>query len=99
MAACLVSRPAPLCGAHKQHPLTNIDPGNGRMLGKQSIGRDEATLPFLGLGAVKPAGVRIHETLSTMVARWERQGLNPPAQLTSVLGGERLESRTEASMS
>lgn len=43
-------------------------------------------------------GVRIHETLSTMVATWERQGLDPPDQLISVLGGERPDARAEASM-
>jgi hypothetical protein len=44
------------------------------------------------------AGVRIHETLSTMVAAWERRRLDPPDQLTSVPGGEQPDSQTEASM-
>jgi transposase len=50
-------------------------------------------------GLRSETGVRIHETLSTMVATWERQGLDPPDQLTSVLGGggERPDSRAEAS--
>lgn len=37
------------------------------------------------------------ETLSTRVATWERRGLDPPDQLTSVLGGERPDSQAEAS--
>jgi hypothetical protein len=48
-------------------------------------------------GLRSEAGVRIHETLSTMVATWERQGLDPPDQLTSVLGGEQPDSQVEAS--
>jgi len=37
-------------------------------------------------------GVRIHETITTMLATWERRGLDPPSQLQSVLGGRELES-------
>lgn len=48
-------------------------------------------------GLRSETGVRIHETLSTMVATWERQGLDPPDQLMSILGGEEPESRAEAS--
>ena len=59
--------------------------------------REQVVMRKIFGGLRFPTGVRIHETLSTMVATWERQGLDPPAQLTSVLGGERLESRTEAS--
>jgi len=42
-------------------------------------------------------GVRIHETITTMLATWERRGLDPPEQLRSVLGGRDLEARLEAS--
>jgi len=37
-------------------------------------------------------GVRIHETITTMLATWRRRGLDPPEQLQSVLGGRELES-------
>ena len=37
-------------------------------------------------------GVRIHETITTMLATWKRRGLDPPSQLQSVLGGRKLES-------
>ena len=37
-------------------------------------------------------GVRIHETITTMLATWKRRGLDPPSQLQSVLGGRELES-------
>ena len=37
-------------------------------------------------------GVRIHETITTMLATWQRRGLDPPSQLQSVLGGRKLES-------
>ena len=39
----------------------------------------------------------LHETVSTMTAMWERQGLDLPDQLASILGGERPEPRVEAS--
>jgi transposase len=42
-------------------------------------------------------GVRIHETITTMLATWKRRGLDPPEQLRSVLGGRDLEARLEAS--
>jgi transposase len=32
-------------------------------------------------------GVRIHETITSMLATWERQGLDPPEELKSMLGG------------
>ena len=35
-------------------------------------------------------GVRIHETITTMLATWRRRGLDPPQQLQSVLGGRDL---------
>jgi transposase len=37
-------------------------------------------------------GVKIHETITTMLATWRRRGLDPPEQLQSVLGGRELES-------
>ena len=37
-------------------------------------------------------GVRIHETITTMLATWQRRGLDPPSQLQSVLGGREIES-------
>jgi len=37
-------------------------------------------------------GVQIHETITTMLATWQRRGLGPPSQLQSVLGGRELES-------
>lgn len=37
-------------------------------------------------------GVRIHETITTMIATWKRRGLDPPQQLQSVLGGRELKS-------
>ena len=37
-------------------------------------------------------GVRTHETITTMLATWQRRGLDPPSQLQSVLGGRELES-------
>ena len=37
-------------------------------------------------------GVRIHETITTMLATWQRRGLDPPSQLQSMLGGRELES-------
>ncbi|EMA45225.1 ISH10-type transposase ISHwa11, partial [Halococcus morrhuae DSM 1307] len=42
-------------------------------------------------------GVRIHETITTMLATWERRGLDPPEQLRSMLGGRDLEARSETS--
>jgi transposase len=35
-------------------------------------------------------GVRIHETITTMLATWKRRGLDPPEQLQSILGGREL---------
>jgi hypothetical protein len=35
-------------------------------------------------------GVRIHETITTMLATWKRRGLDPPQQLQSVLVVETL---------
>src|SRR5699024_55817 len=60
--------------------------------------REQVVMRKMFGGLRSETGVRIHETLSTMVATWERQGLDPPDQLTSVLGGERPDSRVEASM-
>lgn len=37
-------------------------------------------------------GVRIHETITTMLATWQRRGLDPPEQLQSTLGGRELKS-------
>jgi transposase len=37
-------------------------------------------------------GVYIHETITTMLATWQRRGLDPPDQLQSVLGGRDLSS-------
>jgi hypothetical protein len=37
-------------------------------------------------------GVRIHETITTMLATWRRRGLDPPEHLQSVLGGQELKS-------
>ena len=37
-------------------------------------------------------GVRIHETITTMLATWQRRGLDPPSQLQSMLGGRELKS-------
>ncbi|MHC3439990.1 IS66 family transposase [Natrialbaceae archaeon A-gly3] len=37
-------------------------------------------------------GVRIHETITTMLATWKRRGLDPPEQLQSILGGQELRS-------
>jgi len=37
-------------------------------------------------------GVYIHETITTMLATWQRRGLDPPDQLQSVLGGQDLSS-------
>jgi transposase len=42
-------------------------------------------------------GVRIHETITTMLATWKRRGLDPPDQLQSVLGGRDLAARSETS--
>lgn len=50
---------------------------------------------FRGLRSAE--GVRIHETITTMLATWERRGLDPPEQLRSMLGGRDLEARSEAS--
>jgi transposase len=38
-------------------------------------------------------GVKIHETITTMLATWERRGLDPAEQLQSMLGGRELNSR------
>ena len=59
--------------------------------------REQVVMRKIFGGLRSDTGVRIHETLSTMVATWERQGLDPPEQLRSVLGGKRPESRVEAS--
>jgi len=37
-------------------------------------------------------GIYIYETITTMLATWQRQGLDPPDQLQSVLGGRDLSS-------
>ena len=37
-------------------------------------------------------GIRIHETITTMLATWQRRGLDPPEQLQAALGGRELES-------
>ena len=47
--------------------------------------REQVVMRKMFGGLRLPTGVRIHETLTTMVATWERQGLVPPNQLTSVL--------------
>ncbi len=60
--------------------------------------REQVVMRKMFGGLRSETGVRIHETVSTMVATWERQGLDPPDQLTSVLGGEWPDSRAEASM-
>jgi len=59
--------------------------------------REQVVMRKVFGGLRSEAGVRIHETLSTMVATWERQGLDPPDQLMSALGGERPDSQAEAS--
>lgn len=35
-------------------------------------------------------GVRIHETITTLLATWKRRGLDPPEELKSILGGRDL---------
>ena len=47
--------------------------------------REQVVMRKMFGGLRSATGVRIHETLTTMVATWERQGLVPPNQLTSVL--------------
>ncbi len=37
-------------------------------------------------------GVQIHETITTMLATWQRHGLDPPSKLQSMLGGREIES-------
>jgi transposase len=37
-------------------------------------------------------GIRIHETITTMLATWQRRGLDPPERLQAVLGGRELKS-------
>ena len=37
-------------------------------------------------------GVKIHETITTMLATWQRRGLDPPEQLQSMLGGREFKS-------
>jgi len=59
--------------------------------------REQVVMRKIFGGLRSETGVRIHETLSTMVATWERQGLDPPDQLTSILGGEHAKARAEAS--
>ena len=59
--------------------------------------REQVVMRKIFGGLRFPTGVRIHETLSTMVATWERQGLDPPDQLTSILGGQRPDSQAETS--
>jgi hypothetical protein len=59
--------------------------------------REQVVMRKIFGGLRSDTGVRIHETLSTMLATWERQGLDPPEQLRSVLGGELSESRVETS--
>jgi len=59
--------------------------------------REQVVMRKIFGGLRSETGVRIHEILSTMVATWERQGLDPPDQLTSVLGGKRPDSQAEAS--
>jgi transposase len=44
--------------------------------------------------SLRPAeDVRIHETITTMLATWKRRDLDPPDQLQSVLSGRDLEAR------
>jgi len=59
--------------------------------------REQVVMRKMFGGLRSETGVRIHETISTMVATWERQGLDPPDQLASILGGKCPESRAEAS--
>ena len=59
--------------------------------------REQVVMRKIFGGLRSETGVRIHETLSTMVVTWERQGLDPPDQLASILGGEQVESRAETS--
>jgi hypothetical protein len=59
--------------------------------------REQVVMRKIFGGLRSETGVRIHETVSTMVATWERQGLDSPDQLASILGGERPESRVEVS--
>ena len=47
--------------------------------------REQVVMRKMFGGLRSATGVRIHETLTTMVATWERQGLVLPDQLTSVL--------------
>ena len=54
--------------------------------------REQVVMRKIFGGLRSETGVRIHEILSTMVATWNRQGLDPPDELTSVLGGEQAET-------
>jgi transposase len=59
--------------------------------------REQVVMRKIFGGLRSETEVCIHETLSAMVATWERQGLDPPDQLMSILGREQPESRAEAS--
>lgn len=59
--------------------------------------REQVVMRKIFGGLRSETGVRIHETLTTMIATWERRGLDPPDQLVSILGGDRPNSRAETS--
>nr|WP_224830411.1 IS66 family transposase [Saliphagus infecundisoli] len=59
--------------------------------------REQVVMRKVFGGLRSETGVRIHETLATMVATWEHRGLDPPDQLKSALGGTRPDSLREVS--
>jgi transposase len=67
----------------------DVDPTNNRA---ERALREQVVMRKIFRSLRSDEGVRIHETITTMLATWRRRGLDPPEQLQSVLGGRELES-------
>jgi len=68
---------------------TEVDSTNNRA---ERALREQVVLRKIFRSLRSADGVRIHETITTMLATWQRRGLDPPSQLQSVLGGREIES-------
>lgn len=67
----------------------DVKPTNNRA--ERAI-RNQVVMRKVFGGLRSEEGTWIHETITTMLATWQQRGLDPPEQLTSILGGERPEA-------
>lgn len=74
------------------HP--EVDPTNNRA--ERAI-REQVILRKVFGGLRSERGTEIHEIITTMLATWQKRGLDPPEELISILGGD--DSTTEPAAS